>query len=356
MKHPSNWTIKSIGEVTTIGSGKDYKHLGNGDVPVYGTGGIMTYVDSYLYDGESVGIGRKGTIDKPQFLKGKFWTVDTLFYTHSFKGATPKFLYYLFSSINWKLYNEASGVPSLSKKTIETIDVLIPPLPEQQKIAAILSKWDELIDTQTQLIAAKEKQKKGLMQKLLTGKKRFAGFTDEWKEVKLGEVFNLTSGKTKPKNTEDFQSSNLNIPVFGGNGISGYSNEFISSGDVILIGRVGEYCGSVHFVRDNCWITDNCLYTIDFSDENDIEYFSFLLKYLDLGRLRNKGGQPLVSQKPILNLGIRNPQIQEQQKIASVLTAADKEIELLKKELESLQQQKKGLMQQLLTGKIRVSV
>ena len=75
------WEDKLIGQILTVGSGKDYKHLSNGDIPVYGTGGYMLSVNDYLYDGESVGIGRKGTIDKPIFLTGKFWTVDTLFYT-----------------------------------------------------------------------------------------------------------------------------------------------------------------------------------------------------------------------------------------------------------------------------------
>ena len=86
------WEEKKLGEIFKIGSGKDYKHLNKGDVPVYGTGGYMTSVDQYLYDGESVCIGRKGTIDKPRFIDGKFWTVDTLFYTHSFKGVKPKFV------------------------------------------------------------------------------------------------------------------------------------------------------------------------------------------------------------------------------------------------------------------------
>ena len=80
------WETKNIGEVCEIGNGRDYKHLNEGEIPVYGTGGVMCYVDECLYDGPSVGIGRKGSIDKPILLDDKFWTVDTLFYTKSFKG------------------------------------------------------------------------------------------------------------------------------------------------------------------------------------------------------------------------------------------------------------------------------
>ncbi len=79
------WEIKPFDKLFTIGNGRDYKHLSSGDVPVYGSGGYMLSVDEFLYDGESVCIGRKGTINNPMFLTGKFWTVDTLFYTHSFK-------------------------------------------------------------------------------------------------------------------------------------------------------------------------------------------------------------------------------------------------------------------------------
>ena len=87
------WEEKHIENILKIGSGKDYKHLSNGNIPVYGTGGYMTSVSDYLYDGESVCIGRKGTIDKPVFLNGRFWTVDTLFYTHSFNDTIPKFVF-----------------------------------------------------------------------------------------------------------------------------------------------------------------------------------------------------------------------------------------------------------------------
>lgn len=93
------WVEKPISKALKIGSGKDYKHLNIGDVPVYGTGGYMLSVDKYLYDGESVCIGRKGTIDKPIFLNGKFWTVDTLFYTHSFNNSIPKFIYSIFQKL-----------------------------------------------------------------------------------------------------------------------------------------------------------------------------------------------------------------------------------------------------------------
>ena len=146
------WASYKISDILRIGNGKDYKHLNKGNIPVFGTGGQMTSVNEYLYDGETTFIGRKGTINKPFYYNGKFWTVDTLFYTHSFKTVTPKFIYCLFQTINWLRYNEASGVPSLSKDTIEKIKVNIPCIEEQKKISRLLFAIDERIATQNKII------------------------------------------------------------------------------------------------------------------------------------------------------------------------------------------------------------
>jgi type I restriction enzyme S subunit len=166
------WEEIKLGDLLTIRNGKDYKHLETGEIPVYGTGGIMTYVNSFLYDGESVGIGRKGTIDKPVYLNGKFWTVDTLFYCNSFMNCIPKYIYYLFQTINWKRYNEASGVPSLSQATIKNIQVIMPTILEQAKIVETLSRLDENLNQLNEKKDNLKVQKQGLMQQLLTGEKR----------------------------------------------------------------------------------------------------------------------------------------------------------------------------------------
>ena len=160
------WEEKSIGNILTIGSGRDYKHLNYGNVPVFGTGGLMTFVDSFLHQGETVCIGRKGTIDKPMYYNGDIWTVDTLFYTHTFIESIPKFVYYVFQSINWKQHNEASGVPSLSKSTIEQILINVPSVAEQTKIANFLSAIDEKIALVSNQIQDTQEYKKGLLQQM----------------------------------------------------------------------------------------------------------------------------------------------------------------------------------------------
>ena len=166
MTPQKEWKSTKIGNVLSIGSGRDYKHLEDGNIPVYGTGGYMLSVDSYLYDGESVCIGRKGTINKPIFLKGKFWTVDTLFYTHTFRSITPRFCYYLFTTIDWLKYNEASGVPSLSKVTIENISISIPDLVTQKQLCAVLDSMTDKLDIEQKLLDAYHAQKQYLLEQI----------------------------------------------------------------------------------------------------------------------------------------------------------------------------------------------
>lgn len=165
-KDAPEWETLSLGSVLTIGSGSDHKSLPDGPYPVYGSGGYMRSVSEYIYDGDSVCIGRKGTIDRPIFLSGRFWTVDTLFYTHSFKGIDPKFAYFVFQLIPWREHNAASGVPSLSKTTIEAIKVACPSDSEQQKISDCLGSLDDLIEALAQNLDILRQQKTGLLQQL----------------------------------------------------------------------------------------------------------------------------------------------------------------------------------------------
>ena len=141
-------------ECLKIKSGKDQKQVEclNGKYKIYGTGGVIGTTNSYLYNKESVGIGRKGTIDKPFYFDKPFWTVDTLFYSEINNYYMPKYIYYLFQTIPWKKYNTSTGVPSLTSTTIEAIEKSFPSLEEQRKIAEFLSLIDERIETQIKII------------------------------------------------------------------------------------------------------------------------------------------------------------------------------------------------------------
>jgi len=140
-----DWNEIKLGKAVKVNSGRNYKHLNQGDIPVYGTGGYMLSVDESLSNEDAVGIGRKGTIDKPQFLKAPFWTVDTLFFMTPRPNNELQFLFTLSQGIDWAKLDESTGVPSLSKVNIENIATYIPDLPEQIAIGNFFRTLDNLI-------------------------------------------------------------------------------------------------------------------------------------------------------------------------------------------------------------------
>ena len=140
------WEKRKFSDVIEIGSGMDYKHLEEGNVPVYGTGGYMLSVDKALSDDkDAIGIGRKGTIDKPYILRAPFWTVDTLFYCIPKEDYDLDFTSCLFQNVNWKKKDESTGVPSLSKVIINNVETITPIFDEQKKIGNYFQNLDHLI-------------------------------------------------------------------------------------------------------------------------------------------------------------------------------------------------------------------
>ncbi|NGF77167.1 hypothetical protein G5B10_14855 [Fluviicola sp. SGL-29] len=287
----------------------------------------------------------------------------------------PKFLGFLLNTdfVSRQTFQLGQGhsVVHIYSSGLKNVKVILPPLPEQQKIAAILSTWDKAIDKLTQLIAAKEQRKKGLMQVLLTGKKRFAGFKDEWKEVKLGEVGEIVNGLTySPKDVVEkgllvLRSSNIqneqlsfhdNVYVKSDNTVFNPIKEndvliCVRNGSRNLIGKNVMIPKELEGVAFGAFMT---VYRSQYNEYIGQVFNSDIFKksvHMNLGATINS-----INNNDLKKYKIPFPTIQEQQKIASVLSAADKEIELLKKELESLLQQKKGLMQVLLTGEVRVKI
>jgi type I restriction enzyme, S subunit len=272
-------------------------------------------------------------------------------------SANTKFIYFqlehLYSEI--RKLGHGGNQQNLNGQIIKQIPIMFPPLLEQCRIAEILGVWDESIDLLERLIGRVRSRKQGLMQQLLTGKKRFKEFEgSEWKTVELSKLFTLTSGKTKPKNIAEHSNGNKLFPVYGGNGIIGYTDIPLVNNPNFIVGRVGEYCGTIRYVSSSCWITDNALYAKAILSNISVRFMVYKLQHFDLSKLRTKGGQPLISQEPIYSSKVSIPSLPEQEKIADVLSAADEEISTLEKQLAAYKQQKLGLMQQLLTGRIRI--
>ncbi len=174
------WEVKRLGDVLHVRHGKSQHEVEapGGIYPILATGGEIGRTNVCLYDKPSVLIGRKGTIDKPQFQNSPFWTVDTLFFTELFDSVHPEYVFFKFLMIDWRSYNEGSGVPSLNASTIEDIESGFPTLTEQTAIATILSDMDtELAELEARLAKARQ-IKQGMMQELLTGRMRLLRITN----------------------------------------------------------------------------------------------------------------------------------------------------------------------------------
>lgn len=343
------WKFDKIGNLLSIQSGRDYKHLKEGNIPVYGTGGLMLYVNDFLHDGKSVCIGRKGTIDKPMFLNGKFWTVDTLFYSNNFKNTIPEYVYLCFLKINWKNHNEAGGVPSLSKKIINNILLSYPTLEEQTKIADFLGSVDKQLDI---LNKKKEKlnlYKKGVMQQLFSQQIRFKDdngndFPD-WQEKTLGEVLKYTQPNRFIVKSTDYNDS-YNTPVLtaGKSFLLGYTNETDNIYKDIPCIIFDDFTTSSQFVDFNFKIKSSAMKILNTIGEDNIKFLFELINTIQFPK-GDEHKRYWISEYSKLVLNI--PSIAEQTKIAEFLSAIDVQIETVENQITKTETYKKGLLQQM---------
>ena len=327
------WDTYRIADILCIGNGRDYKHLSKGDIPVFGTGGYMTSVNECLYEGETTFIGRKGTINKPFYYNGKFWTVDTLFYTHSFKRVIPKFVYCLFQTINWLRYNEASGVPSLSKDTIEKIKVRIPQLDEQKKIAKLLSLLDERIATQNKIIEKLESLIKGIAQNVARNNKP---------NIRLSECLECSSSTLQ----ESDVCENGTYPVYGANGIVGYLDNYNAEKEAVYIIKDGSGVGTVSYVTGKCSATGT-LNTLQAKEGYSLQYLYYMLKVFNFEPYKTGMAIPHIYFKDYGKAKIFCPSYTEQLKYVGVLSTIDNKLSAEQSILTDLSLQKQYLLHQM---------
>lgn len=341
------WQPKKLGDLLTVGSGRDYKHLEKGEIPVYGTGGLMVHVNDYLYDGKSIGIGRKGTINKPQFLKGKFWTVDTLFYTHSYKDSVPEFLYAIFQKINWLQHNEASGVPSLSKTTIEKIKVIVPDEPEQQKIADFLTAVDKKIESIDKKVELLKHYKKSVMQKIFTQQIRFKDEDGKeypgWQEKSLGDI---TTIKTGNLNVEDAQPDGQYAFFDRSQELKKYNEYSYDNEALIYPGEGAEFLP--RYFKGKYGLHQRA-YAIFNAQGVNMKFLYYFMLTQNRHFLRMAVGTTAKSLRmdSFTKCIIPLPTNEEQQKIADFLTAVDDKIKVEETKLASAKMFKKALLRRM---------
>ena len=314
----------------------------------------IVHLGDFVYNPRISQNAPTGPINRNMFSKG---IVSPLYTVFSVQDETlAKFLAYFFQTIVWQ--NQVKSVANygarhdrinITDNTFFSLKILLPPLDEQEKIAEILSTWDEAINLTINLIESKKQFKKALMQNLLTAKIRFPQFKDEWLIVKLEEVSEIY----QPQTISQSELTDSGFDVYGANGIIGKYSSYNHEFEQVVITCRGNTCGAVNFTKPKSWITGNAMViNLDNSTKAIKTFIYYLLSNTNFQYLISGSGQPQITSN-IRYHKIKLPNLDEQQKIAEVLTACDDEINLLNSKLENLKKQKQGLMQKLLSGKVR---
>lgn len=273
-----------------------------------------------------------------------------------------EFLYYTFQWRKHQLFNNAThggAYTNLTTQILKEFNFPIPPISEQRKIAEILSAWDEAITKTESLITTLYERKIGLMQHLLTGRARFSGFEDKWQELKLSDICSKRKGKIIATNTD-----RIGLPYIGSTSFMGDFSLFSTdkSGvrcyptDILILWD-GEYAGKTSTGLDGYASSTVAVLKLD-KDKVNNYFVNFYLEFLNryIRSIAEGSGIPHMPGDLLDWLKLKTPSLVEQKRIAQVLQDCDIEINLYSKRLKLMKKQKKGLMQKLLTGQIRIKV
>ena len=358
------WEQRKLGDVVDVRSGKDYKHLSEGNIPVYGTGGFMLSVNQALsYDEDAIGIGRKGTIDKPYILKAPFWTVDTLFYAIPREKVDLNFAFDVFQNIDWKKKDESTGVPSLSKTAINEIDVLVPQYDEQQPLGQFFNRIDNLITLHQRKYDKLTNVKKSMLEKMFpqngsnAPEIRFKGFTEAWEQRKLGEIGSVSMCRRifKEQTSENGEIPFYKIGTFGGEADAFISRELFEEykakyqypkkGD-ILISASGSIGRTVVFTGKNEYFQDSNIVWLNHDKHLDNSFLKCFYSIVKWAGIEGSTIKRLYNDN-ILNTAITLPSVEEQQKIGAYFENLDNLITLHQRELEKLKNLKKACLEKM---------
>ena len=201
----SKWKEYKLGEIVEIKYGKDHKALPDGDIPVYGSGGIMRYANRAIYNDESILIPRKGSLNNIFYRNKPFWTVDTMFWTKINKNEVfPKFLFYQLTTIDYTILNVGSAVPSLTVPVINEIDILLPNIIEQKAIASVLSSIDDKIDLLHRQNATLEAMAETLFRQWFVEEAK-----EDWEVISFYDAIELVGGGTPKTSISEYWDGNI---------------------------------------------------------------------------------------------------------------------------------------------------
>lgn len=398
MHLPTDWQSGELLDFLELQRGVDLpvQDRRSGNVPIFGSNGLLGFHDASVADGPGVITGRSGTIGKVFYSESQYWPLNTSLYVKSFKGNLPKFVYYKLGAIGLERFSTGTGVPTLNRNVAHKEPVAFPPLPEQQKIAAILTAVDDKLDVIARQIEATQTLKRGLMQTLFSrgvGSQDAHGrwvphteFKDselgkvpvKWKVLPLGEVIEKLMdfrGRTPKKLGMEWGGGS--IPALSANNVRmGYidfdrecylgSDELYAAWMVQGHTQKGDLVFTMEAPLGNvAVIPDERKYILSqrvtLLRVSQCVIYNYLFQYLRSGIFgkileSNSTGTTAkgIQQKRLVQLPVVVPALEEQERIADMLTTVDRKLNTLSAKQSHYQTLKRGLMQKLLTGQWRV--
>ena len=354
---PSDWEVKKLSDISNMKSGDSItsKRIFEIDsYPCYGGNGLRGYTSKYTHDGDYALIGRQGALcGNVQFVMDKFFASEHAVVVTPKTNTDIKWLYYMLIDMNLNQYSESSAQPGLSVSKILNLPIHLPPAKaEQTAIATALNDADALITQLEKLIAKKRNIKQGAMQELLKPK-------EGWEEKPLGQIVEFLDGKRRPIKDSDRAKMKGIYPYYGASGIIDFVNNYLFDEELILLGEDGENIISrnqrlAFKINGKAWV-NNHAHVIKPKENIDINFLVEKLESINYEEYNSGTAQPKLNQKICVQIPISIPKSKaEQTRIAQILSDMDAEIEALEKKLEKYKMLKQGMMQNLLTGKVRL--
>ena len=387
---PEDWEVKRLKFLAKIQNGTDYKHVETNDgYPVIGSGGQFAYANSYLYDGESVLLGRKGTIDKPLYVKGAFWTVDTMYYTEILKNTYPKYFYYLTLTIDFGRYSTQTALPSMTQTALNNLIFAVPNYAEQTAIAHYLdTKLDEidaLIDKQQTLLEKLAEQRTAVITHAVTkglnpaapmkksGVEWLGDVPAHWDVKKFKHLCKIITGYTPSKNNDENYDENGFLWVKPDNlndfkeisdtkekiSVVGLKSNYLIPKDSILvcsIGTIGKMGVAMQDVVTNQQI--NSFIFNELVNKSFSKYLSYSAKGI-FEHMANDNVVRILNSNTQKNIFSPLPPLIEQAEIADYLdketAKLDRLCETVNQTIGRLKEYRTALITQAVTGKIKVT-
>ncbi len=341
------WKKCKLGEFFELHRGYDLtkSEIKEGPYPVVCSTSIMGYHNEYKVKAPGVVIGRSGTLGEVQFIDTDYWPHNTSLYVSDFKGNSPKFIKYFLQLFGTGNVGGGSAVPTLNRNHLQALTVRVPPLPTQQKIAAILSSLDDKIELNNKINTNLEQQAGALFKNWFVDFEPFGGkMPEEWKVGKLSNLITVKYGKDHKKMDDG------KYPVYGSGGIMRYVDKFLYDKESVLIPRKGTL-NNVFYINEPFWSVDTMFYT-EMKKENIAKYVYFFVKGKDLNAMNAGSAVPSMTTEILNAMEVVIPDDDQLEKFEAIVSAMFKKMKQCIMENEKLISLRDTLLPKLINGEI----